>query len=431
MKEIGIGLLGFGTVGAGVVEGIQKNSHLIARRLGVKLALRRLADLDLESDRGVRVDPAIMTRNAREAIHDPSVDVVVELIGGTGVARDFIRESIEAGKPVVTANKALLAEHGRELFELAARKGVPMGFEASVGGGIPIIRALREGLVADRINAIFGILNGTCNYILTRMEQENLAFDDALVAAQKEGYAEANPGLDIDGHDTAHKAAVLATLAFGSAVPLRNIVVRGIRGLAKADMDYALGLGYRVKLLAVIRRRGAALDIRVHPALLPLDHVLSSVSGVYNAILIESDMAGRTLYYGRGAGRLPTASAVLSDISSIARAICFDGRHALPSLPRLSDRGLRIAGAAQSESRFYLRMALSDRPGVLGRLATILGRHNVSIASVLQQEGRSGRCVPVVILTHRAKERDVGRAVALIDRLRLVGSRTVSLRIED
>ncbi len=431
MKEIGIGLLGFGTVGAGVVEGLQKNSPLLARRLGVRLALRRVADLDLESDRGVKVDRAIMTRDAREAIHDPAVDVVVELIGGTDVARELIRETIEAGKPVVTANKALLAKHGAELFDLAFRKSVPLGFEASVGGGIPIIRALREGLVADRISAIFGILNGTCNYILTRMENENLAFDDALKAAQKEGYAEANPALDIDGHDTAHKAVVLATLAFGGAVPLDRVHVQGIRGMAKADMDYALGLGYRVKLLAVIRNRGGSLDIRVHPALLPLDHVLSSVSGVYNAILIESDLAGKTLYYGRGAGRLPTASAVISDISTIARAIAFGGMRSLPSLPMTSRKSAPFVNAEESESRFYLRMSLQDRPGVLGKLATILGRHNVSIASVLQQEERRGRHVPVVILTHRAAETDVRRAVALIDRLRFVGNRTVSLRIED
>ena len=319
MKEIGIGLLGFGTVGAGVVEGLQKNGDLIARRIGAKLVLRQIADIDLDRDRGVKIDRSLLTRDAESVIQNPSVDVVIELIGGMGIARDLILKALSFGKPVVTANKALLAEKGEEIYRAAAEQGAAVYCEASVGGGIPIIKALREGLVANHIQSIYGILNGTCNYILTRMEQEKLPFDQVLKAAQAAGYAEAEPSLDIDGIDTAHKAVILASLAYGFPVPMKSVHVEGIRGLDPADIANAAELGYRIKLLGVIKRVGKEIEVRIHPTLVPHRHMLASVDGVFNAIWVSGDVVGDTLYYGRGAGRAATSSAVLSDLADVAR----------------------------------------------------------------------------------------------------------------
>ena len=430
MKEIGIGLLGFGTVGAGVVDGLQKNGDILAARLGVRPVLRKIADIDIKTDRGVKVARSILTTDAAAVIRDPSIDVIVELIGGTRIAREFTKQALSLGKPVVTANKALLAEHGAELFSLATAHGTNIWFEASVGGGIPIIRSLKEGLVANKINRLYGILNGTCNYILTRMERENLDFDQALKEAQAAGYAEADPGLDIDGFDTAHKAAILASLAYGFHVPMKAIHVEGIRGIAKADIEYALGLGYRLKLLAVIKNEHGGIEARIHPTLIPLDHMLASVSGVFNAIMVEGDVVGQTLYYGRGAGRYPTASAVLSDVADVSRALAFGGLNTIPPFGKKGATG-KFKDLGSIEARYYLRASLLDKPGVLGRLTTVLGKHNVSIASVLQKEAKAGKHVPVVILTHRAKERDFEAALNAIDKMDFVNARTIRLRIED
>jgi homoserine dehydrogenase len=430
MKEIGIGLLGFGTVGAGVVDGLQKNGDLLAARLGVRPVLRKIADIDLKSDRGVKVSRSILTRDAVSVIQDPAIDVIVELIGGTRIAREFTRQALRLGKPVVTANKALLAEHGAELFGLATAHKTHIGFEASVGGGIPIIRSLKEGLVANKIHRIYGILNGTCNYILTRMDREKLDFDQALKEAQAAGYAEADPGLDIDGFDTAHKASILASLAYGFHVPMKAISIEGIRGLAKTDIEYALGLGYRLKLLAIIKNEQGGVEVRIHPTLIPLDHMLASVGGVFNAIMVEGDIVGQTLYYGRGAGRYPTASAVIGDIAEVSRALAFGGLNTIPVFGRKGKVG-RFRDLGSIETRYYLRVSLLDKPGVLGRLATVLGKHNVSIASVLQKEVKVGKHVPVVILTHRARERDFEAALEAIDKMDVVGARTIRLRIED
>jgi homoserine dehydrogenase len=429
MKELGIGLIGFGTVGAGVVEGLQRNGELLAERTGVRLTLRRVADVDWERDRGVQVEPALRSRDAAAVVSDPAVDVVVELIGGTTLAGTIIRQALQAGKPVVTANKALLAEQGSELFALSAQKRAGIYFEASVAGGVPIIRALREGLVANRIDGIYGILNGTCNYILTRMDREQMTFDAALKEAQQAGYAEADPGLDIDGIDTAHKAVILASLAHGVTIPMAAVSVEGIRGLAKADIENARGLGYRVKLLAVIKSGAGGIEVRVHPTLIPLDHMLASVSGVFNAILVDGDIVGATLYYGRGAGRLPTASAVLSDLAEVAGALRAGVKPPVPfaaqaAAPKFLDLG-------EVETRHYLRLVLLDKPGVMGQVTTILGQHGVSIASVLQKEVHAGKHVPVVIVTHRARERDVAAALTAIDTMNVVGGRSVRLRIED
>jgi len=430
MKEIGIGLLGFGTVGAGVVEGLQKNGDLLAARLGVRPVLRKIADIDLKSDRGVKVSRSMLTQDAVSVIKDPSIDIIVELIGGTRIAREFTRQALSLGKPVVTANKALLAEYGDDLFSLASSNKTTIGFEASVGGGIPIIRALKEGLVANKINRIYGILNGTCNYILTRMERENLDFDQALKEAQAAGYAEADPGLDIDGIDTAHKASILASLAYGFHVPMRATHVEGIRGIAKTDIEYALGLGYRLKLLAVIKNEQGGIEVRIHPTLIPVEHMLASVSGVFNAIMVKGDIVGQTLYYGRGAGRHPTASAVISDIADVSRALAFGGLNTISAFGKKGKVG-KFRNPGSIEARYYLRVSLLDKPGVLGRLATVLGKRHISIASVLQKEVKVGRHVPVVILTHRAKERDFAAALKTIDGMNFVGARTIRLRIED
>ncbi len=429
MKELGIGLLGFGTVGAGVVENLQKNGDLLARRVGAKLVLRRIADLDLDRDRGVKVDRSILTKDAYAVIEDPSVNVVVELVGGTGIARDFILKALSLGKPVVTANKALLAEHGEEIYALAEQKNTEVYFEASVGGGIPIIKALREGLVANRIESIYGILNGTCNYILTRMEQEHLPFDQVLQEAQKAGYAEAEPSLDVDGIDTAHKAVILASLAYGFPVPMKSVHIDGIRGIAQADIGYAADLGYRVKLLAIIKSAGGEVEVRVHPTLVPHRHVLASVGGVFNAVVVNGDVAGDTLYYGRGAGRAATSSAVLSDLADVARNLVAGSARRGPAAIRSGDGRIRPIG--EIDARYYLNLALLDRPGMLARVAQILGRHEISIASVLQKEARTGEHVPVIIVTHRAQEKHFRAALEEIDALDVVGAKTVRIRIED
>ncbi|HOW97383.1 MAG TPA: homoserine dehydrogenase [Kiritimatiellia bacterium] len=427
MKEIGIGLLGFGTVGAGVVEGLQQNGKLLEERLDLRLALRRLADLDLDSDRGVKADRALMTRDAGEAIRDPNVDIVVELIGGVTKAKEFIRQALELGKPVVTANKALLAEAGAELHRLAAEKKTALYFEASVGGGIPIIKAVREGLVANRITSVYGILNGTCNYILTRMEEEKLPFEQVLKAAQQAGYAEAEPSLDVDGHDTAHKAVVLASLAHGFPVPMSAVHVEGIRNISAGDISYAAEMGYRIKLLAVIKQGGNGVEARVHPTLVPHAHPLAAVSGVFNAVLVSGDIVGDTLYYGRGAGRRATASAVLADLADAARDLSSGARR--PPVLRRESGKLRPIG--EIVTRCYLRLSLLDKPGVLALVAQALGRKGISIASVMQKETRVGQHVPVLVVTHSAPESAFRAALAEIDRLEVVGAPTVRIRIED
>ncbi|MEI8121132.1 MAG: homoserine dehydrogenase [bacterium] len=430
MKEIGVGLLGFGTVGAGVVEALQRNGDLISERIGVKLVVRRIADVDLDKDRGVTVDRAILTRDAAAVIDDPAVDVVIELIGGTTLARTFVLRALTLGKPVVTANKALLAEHGQEIFALATLKKTGVWFEASVAGGVPIIRALREGLVANRIERIYGILNGTCNYILTRMEREQMTFEHALKEAQAAGYAEADPGLDIDGYDTAHKAAILASLAYGVTIPKEKIHVEGIRGLNKTDIEYARDFGYRVKQLAVIKASGSHVEVRVHPTLVPHEHMLASVMGVFNAVVVDADVVGQTVYYGRGAGRMPTASAVVSDLAEVAR-ILNEGAHLARYNP-VAPASVIFRSMGDIECRYYLRLALLDKPGILGVVTTTLGQHGISLASILQKEpNRAGRHVAVVILTHRAQEKNVVAALNALEEKQALGGKPVCLRIED
>ncbi len=431
MKEIGVGLLGFGTVGAGVVETLQRNGELLAGRTGVKLVVRRIADVDLDRDRGVKVDRAIMTKDAAAVIDDPSVDIVVELIGGTTIAKTFITRALRLGKPVVTANKALLAEYGPEIFALAAEHKTGVWFEASVAGGVPIIRALKEGLVANRIDRIYGILNGTCNYILTKMEREQMTFEHALKEAQAAGFAEADPGLDIDGFDTAHKAAILALLAYGVHVPKDKIFVDGIRGLSKMDIEHASEFGYRIKQLAVIKASGNEVEVRVHPTLIPHEHMLASVMGVFNAVVVDGDIVGQTVYYGRGAGRLPTASAVVSDLAEVAESLA-DGCGKARTGTASPTCEIKFRSMQEVECRYYLRLSLLDKPGVLGLVASVLGQHGISLASIVQKEpNRAGRHVSVVLLTHKALEKNILEALRTLEERNALGAKPVCLRIED
>lgn len=438
MERIGVGLLGFGTVGAGVAKGLLGNRGLLAQRLGVDVELRRIADLDVETDRGVAVPPGVLTADARGVVRDPGVDIVVELIGGTGAARELVLEALNAGKAVVTANKRLLAESGGEIFDAAAAHGADIYFGASVGGGIPVIRVLREGLAGNRIESIHGILNGTCNYILTRMESGRLPFGEALEEARREGYAEADPGLDIDGLDTAHKAVILASLAYGFHVPLGDVPVEGIRSLSGIDVAYAARLGYRIKLLASIARAGEGeIEAGVHPALVPQGHMLASVNGVFNAVMIRGDLSGDTLYYGRGAGREPTASTVIGDIGDIARNLTFGRPRYARAVCTPNAGRVRVRPAGEVTSRFYARLMVRDEAGALGRIAAALGGRGISILAAAQQEqldiGGGGGCcpghVPVVILTHPARGADLDAALREVEATGVVGAPPVRLRV--
>lgn len=429
-KEIGLGLLGFGTIGSGVVSALQNHGDLIESRTGLRLALRRVADIDVARDRGVPLADGMLTRDAASVVAGPDVNIVIELIGGVKAARDLTLQALRLGKPVVTANKALLAEHGEEIFRLAEEHKTNVFFEASVGGGIPLIRSLREGLVSNRIQRIYGILNGTCNYILTRMEQDRFSFDKSLRDARKAGYAEAEPALDIDGIDTAHKAVILASLAYGFHIPMSSVAVQGIRGFNAMDVAYALDLGYRIKMLAVIKDCSGEVEIRVHPTLIPLSHILASVHGVFNAVLIEGDGVGNVLCYGQGAGRDSTASAVLSDIVDAARDLACRVSRRAPGFILYNPAG-RIRDIGASEVRYYLRLTLVDKPGVFGQIGAVLGRHGISIASLLQKEAHAGKHVPVIVITHHAREQAFRAAVEEIDVMKIVGAKTVCFRIED
>jgi len=430
MIEIGIGILGFGTVGAGVVEALQRHQHLIGHRTGVNLVVRGIADLDIERDRGVTLEPGMLGSDAFAVVDNPEVQVVVETIGGTTVAKELILRALNAGKPVVTANKALLAEHGRELFAAANSNNVDFMYEASVAGGIPVLAALRRGLVANHIERIYGIVNGTCNYILTEMDQSGLSFQQALDSAQQLGFAEADPSLDIDGVDTAHKAAVLASLSYGYAVDLNAVHVQGIREIEQVDIATAKELGYCIKLLAAIKYRDGMAEISVAPTLVPQDHLLASVHGENNAVLVAGDVVGETLYYGKGAGRLPTASAVVADIAEVAVNLAHNVCSRLPALVVHDHYGpLREFGAVRH--RAYIRMDLLNRPGVLALVAGILGRHEISIASVIQREAAIGEKIPVIFLTQEACHSAYQEALAQIKELPEVGEKMVCYRVAD
>lgn len=429
VKEIKVGIIGFGTVGAGVAANILANSDVIASRAGVKLVLAKVADLDITTDRGVRIPEGVLTTDAAEAIRE--ADIVVELVGGTTVAKKFILDAIRAGKPVVTANKALLALHGEEIFSAAEAAGVDVYYEASVAGGIPIIKALREGLVSNRIHRIYGIMNGTCNYILTRMENEGADFNTVLADAQKLGYAEANPSLDIDGFDTAHKTAILAALAFGEWFGLDPVHVEGIRDLELADLRYAEELGYRIKLLAVIKETDGDVQMSVRPTLIPRNTLLANISDVFNGVLVEGDTVGQTLFYGRGAGRNATASAVVADLTDVAINLAIGSVRRTPAF-RPGKLFRRVLAMEESSSRFYLRLQVRDCPGVIASIAQILADKSISISSLIQHERREADgTVALVILTHSAPEKSLRAALAELATLSINQSPVKLMRIED
>jgi len=420
-------------VGSGVVRLMRANAAIYKRKLGVPLELAGVADRSLKPSRALGLSAAMITRDGAALIARPDVDIVVELFGGYEPARGLILRALAAGKDVVTANKALLAAHGDEIFRAAAKRGLAIGFEASVGGGIPIIRTLREALAGDRQRAVYGIVNGTCNSILSTMSERPIEFRDALAEAQRAGLAEADPSLDIEGHDSAHKLCLLVTLAFGVLLKPGEVHTEGITRITQADIAYARELGYAVKLLAIAKDNDGSIEARVHPTMIPTTHVLASVGGAFNAIYIHGEALGSTMYSGLGAGQMPTATAVMGDILEIARdrlAAPAGRPHAL-GFPVEGIRRARVMPMDDVVCEYYLRFMARDKPGVLGAIASVLGKGGISIASVIQKGRQAEKSVPVIMRTHEAPERKLKRALARIRSARLVDTEPVFIRIEE
>ncbi len=422
---INVGIIGFGTVGRGTVRILLENRDLIKNRVGIEINLKRVADIDIESDRGIRIPEGMLIKDAYKIINDPEMDVVVELVGGIHPAKDFMIEAMQKGKDVVTANKALLAEDGEELFREAEKQGRTLGFEAAVAGGIPIIKAVREGLAANNIIAIYGIINGTSNYILSQMTDEGIDFKEALGDAQRLGYAEADPTFDVEGIDAAHKLTLLATLAYGIPLSYNKVHKEGITRITSQDILFARELGYKIKLLAIAKAVNHEIELRVHPTMIPENYLISKVDGVYNAVYVIGDSVGETLYYGKGAGDMPTGSAVVSDIIDIARK-----KDIKQSLHIKNNGKYRIKEMESIESMYYFRFTVLDRPGVFSKISGVLGEHNISISAVIQKERKVGEAVPVVVLTHKAKEKDVLDSLQEIDQLPVVAEKTMFIRVE-
>jgi len=435
---LGVGLIGFGTIGVGVVKVLQRNADVIAGRLGVPLRLVRIADLDVARDRGVDLAGVRFDADAQGLIDDPAVDLVVELIGGYDAARRLILRALERGKPVVTANKALLALHGKEVFEAARRGGADVAFEASVGGGIPILRSLREGLAANHIESVHGIINGTTNFVLTQMEQAGEPFDVVLKRAQDLGYAEADPSFDVDGIDAAHKITLLASMAFGAELTFKEVPTEGIRDITPLDIESAEEFGYRIKLLGITKRRVTEgrerIEVRVHPTMIPAESLLAKVDGAMNAIAVHGDAVGPTLFYGAGAGELPTASAVVADLIELAREVRRGNAGRVAPLSTLPEALVPkpIVPLGELFGRVYLRFTAKDEPGVLSHITGLLGEHGISIESVIQKgRGHAGEPVPIVVFTHPASEAAVRAALDAVDRLSEVTAPTRLIRIEE
>jgi homoserine dehydrogenase len=432
ISRVGVGVIGFGTVGTGVVKILLDNAALIRRRVGVPIELVRIADLDVTRDRGISIPPGVLTNDAKQVLSDPNVHIVVELVGGYDFSKRLILDAIAAGKEVVTANKALLALHGEEIFSAASRKGVDVGFEASVGGGIPVIQAVKEGLAANAIQSIYGIINGTSNYILSRMTNEGKGFDETLVEAQRAGYAEADPTFDIAGTDSAHKLAILANLAFGTPINFKDLYTEGITHISEHDITYAHEFGYTIKLLGIAKLVDGDVEARVHPTMLPADSPLAKIEGVYNAIQLVGDAVGDVVLVGRGAGDLAAGSAVVGDIIASARNLLKGGVGRVPPASFQPDerRPLRMRPMEEIRSLYYLRFMVTDRPGVLSQIAGELGRCGISISSMLQKGRREGQTVPIVIKTHMARERDVQAALNEINRMPFISEPTTLIRVE-
>ncbi|MBI5445593.1 MAG: homoserine dehydrogenase [Deltaproteobacteria bacterium] len=432
MRQIGVGLIGIGTVGAGVAQVLQENGDEIARRLGATLRIIKIADKDIETDRGVPLDRSVLTTDVSEVLENPEVEIVVELVGGYEPAKSFLLRAIAAGKHVVTANKALLAVHGDDLIAAARERRVDLGFEASVGGGIPILRSVREGMSANRVHTIFGILNGTTNYILTEMKEKGESFERVLREAQRLGYAEVDPTFDVEGIDAAHKLTILSTLAFGRKVPFEAVYTEGISRVTPQDIQYAADFGYDIKLLAVAKQDGKRVEARVHPTMIPSNHLLAGVRGVYNAVYVDADFLGPTLYYGQGAGRRATASAVVADIVEIARNVLLGIAWRVPPRAYQED-GLEpavIKPIEETVSQYYLRAMALDKPGVLSKISGALGEYGISIESVVQKGRDAGQAVPLIIMTHEAREADIRQALGEIDTLGVTLGAPALIRIE-
>jgi homoserine dehydrogenase len=433
MTTLQVGLLGFGTVGAGVARLLIDSADRIRDRLGMGLNLKYVADIDLTTDRGVRLADGVLIDDAERVVNDPEVDIVIEMIGGEGIAKTLILQAIANGKQVVTANKALLAKHGTELFQAADRKGVDLAYEASVGGCMPVIKTLRESLVGNRINGMGGILNGTCNYILSRITDEGIDFREALAKATEAGYAEADPTLDVEGFDTAHKLAILTSLAYGTEVDFDDIFIEGITQITPLDIDFARQFGYRIKLLAISKNHGDRVEARVHPTMIPEGNLLSTISGSLNALTISGDAVGDVMLYGHGAGMMPTASAVVGDVVDIARNLSRGATGRVPLRSFQPDKIGRIPIVSVEElvTHYYFRFTVKDQPGVLSTIAGILGEYGISIQSVQQKGRKSTGAVPVVMLTHRAREADVQKAFRRIEALDVVDEKPMLIRLED
>ena len=427
MRTVNVGLIGLGTVGSGVVEIFGRHGADFRRRVGVDVALTRFADRDTARFADLGLPAEACTTEASDIISDPDIDVVIELIGGTGVARDVVLDALAAGKSVVTANKALIATHGQEVMEAAERAGVDIMFEASVGGGIPIISPLKHQLTGNEITSVVGIVNGTTNYMLTRMTSDGMGYAEALAEAQEKGFAEADPTADVDGLDAAAKIAILASIAFNSRVVFDEVHHEGIRDLTAQDVEYAAEMGYAIKLVAIARRTDQGIDVRVHPTMIPMSHPLASVNGVYNAIYVIGDAVGETMFFGEGAGSLPAASAVVGDVIETARHI---SSGCLGLIGCTCNEQLPVRDIAQLTSRYYLRLAVSDRPGVLAAVASVFGEHGVSIASVIQKRCE-GATAEIVYVTHDATESSVRSSLAEIERLDVVEAVSAVIRVED
>ena len=433
MKPINVGLLGIGTVGGGTATVLKRNAEEISRRAGRAIQLKMVADLNTERAREVAGEGVEVTNDAFNVVNSPDIDIVVELIGGTGIAKELVLKAIESGKHVVTANKKLLAEYGNEIFAAAHKKGVMVAFEAAVAGGIPIIKSLREGLTANRIEWIAGIINGTSNFILTEMREKGAAFADVLAEAQRLGYAEADPTFDIEGHDAAHKLTIMSAIAFGIPVQFPKAYLEGISKLTAEDISYAEELGYRIKLLGITKRKPGGIELRVHPTLIPEQRLIANVNGVMNAVLVKGDAVGQTMYYGAGAGAEPTASAVVADLVDVTRLLTADPHHRVPHLAfqpnQMSD--LQILPIDEIETCYYLRLKAQDKKGVLADVTRILADADISIDAMMQKEPQAGEeLVDVIILTHLAVEKNVNAAIAKIEALSTINGSVTRIRLE-
>ena len=441
MRQVRLGIIGGGTVGGGVVQALQCNGALMASRLGVELKLARVAVRNPRRARAVKIPASMLTSDWQSVVADPQIDLIAELVGGTTTARSVVLGALKHGKPVVTANKALLSAHGEELFEAAQKFGTNLYYEASVAGGIPIIKVVREALIGNRITRLYGIVNGTCNYILTRMKLEGADFADVLSEAQRLGYAEAEPSLDVDGHDAAHKIGILASLAHGFWVNPKQIYTEGIRHITKLDIQFAAQLGYTIKLLGIVKKCGARkakrgsangcpIQVTVYPTLVPNSHVLASVNHVFNAILVRGDVVGDTLYYGRGAGQDATASAVLSDLADAALDLKLGTRSRIPPFVPHEREGA-VLPVDEVVSRYYVRLSVTDRPGTMAKIATILGDAKIGISSVIQPEGHVGEIVPLILMIHDATNASMAKAMGKIAKLPVVKGAPVMIRVEN